>query len=110
MRNFLTILLPCVFALSAMPIALAATEDTERAPTLFYFSGCGGLPAGEQQYCLALEFRRIGPCTGSVEERLACLDRRIAEQEQEMMRLKRELERQTTPRIHPLDDRRLSQQ
>jgi hypothetical protein len=68
-------------------------------------SACVGLRDAALAYCLALEMERPVSCRGTVEERLTCLEQRIAKQQREIAALKRSLHDLTTPRIRPLTAR-----
>ncbi|MEJ0076905.1 MAG: hypothetical protein WDO17_15960 [Alphaproteobacteria bacterium] len=45
------------------------------------------------------------PCMGSVEERLACLEKRVRDQRYEMIMLRRAIDDLARPRVRPLTAR-----
>ena len=105
MLRLTALLLPCVFLLTQ---SAAAADPEESAWALQYCRG----PMSDYAItvCRHLEYAAGKPCTGSVEERLTCLDARVARQTREIVRLRFELDRSRTPRVHPLDERLISQQ
>jgi hypothetical protein len=52
--------------------------------------------------CLASEVAKLAPCTGTVEERLTCLEHKVLTHAEELYWLKRQLEERTSPQIRPL--------
>ena len=64
----------------------------------------------ERVLCLQAALEVSEPCTGKVEERLACLEGRIAKQAREIVRLQYELDKLNRPRVQPLDGSYLSEQ
>ena len=61
---------------------------------------CLGLPNGTM--CIDRTLTELAPCTGSVDERLACLDRKLQAQADQIIALKRKVWESTTPRVSPL--------
>ena len=58
--------------------------------------------APDAMACIAAETEKLAPCTGTVEERLTCLERKVMTQAEELYWLKRQLEERTSPQIRPL--------
>jgi hypothetical protein len=83
--------------------ALASDKDEPLRPGLEIEVLCSGADAAEREYCMALRMLGKPRCTGSVEERLTCLETQIREQELELSWLRSRLRRMGQPRIHPLD-------
>jgi hypothetical protein len=99
--RMLVVLLPCaLFSPGAMAEQFF---ETERAPTMFYYSDCAELEGVAWHYCIAAELQRMVPCKGSVEERLNCLEAKIAQRDEELRRLRLEFEHARRPRIQQLD-------
>lgn len=101
-------IVPCVFFLG-LTQAVAANEEPPVPPPAppvdLYVSDCSNFPAADESYCQSVQFSRFLPCTGSVEERLACLDKRVRDQQYEMIMLRRALDDQRVPRVRPLTAR-----
>ena len=64
----------------------------------------------ERTLCILMKRAAGAPCSGSVEERLACLENKLTKQTDEIVRLRLEVDRLTNPQARPLDERRLSWQ
>jgi hypothetical protein len=105
MPRLTAVLLSCAFLLTHS----AAMADAEEDAWALQFCR-GSMSDYAIAVCRHLEYAAGKPCTGSVEERLTCLDARVARQTREIVRLRYELDRLRTPRVHPLDERLLSQQ
>jgi len=99
------VVLPCVFLL----VQGAAIGD-EPKPSASMQACNPASPFDELMLCLQMKRATSMPCTGAVEERLACLENKITKQAGEIARLRFEVDRLTNPRIYPLDERRLSAQ
>lgn len=102
MARFTAIITSCAVLLMTGPAVLAA----DRGPgvlELFSSGGCRGDTDYDLAACIQARLNRTARCVGStVEERLECLERRMAAQESEIWRLRRELDHVTSPRVHPL--------
>jgi len=98
-------IVPCVLFLGIAQ-ATAAGEDAVptplNPPVELYLSGCADLPAAEQAYCVGREMSRYLPCSGSVEERLTCLEKRVLDQQREIVALRRAVDDLNAPRVRPL--------
>lgn len=106
-RDVRAILLSC--ALLAFQNAAAAEPVNERLQQAI--SACRGeMPGLARMQCLQAAFAAAESCTGTVEERLTCLESRIAKQAREIVQLKYELDKLNRPRVQPLDGQHLSQQ
>src|ERR1041385_1772987 len=100
--RMLAVLLPCALFSSG---ATAEFFESGRAPTVPYYPDCMGLHGAALHHCIAAELERTAPCKGTLEERLNCLEAKIAQQDSEMQRLKWKFQRSRDPRIQPLDQR-----
>ena len=83
----------------AAPAAAENLEPLPQAPVAPE-PECVRLPNGT--ICLDTALTEIAPCTGSVEERLTCLDRKVRSQAEQITTLRRKLWENTTPRVSPL--------
>jgi hypothetical protein len=107
MLKISAVVLPCVllFAQSS-----AIGDEPKPKPSVSMEACSPASSPDEQMRCILMQRAGAAPCTGSVEERLACLENKIARQAREIARLSSEVDRLTNPRVHPLDERRLSWQ
>jgi hypothetical protein len=106
MLKISAVALPCVLLLAQSP----AIGD-EPKPSASMEACNSTLPFDERMLCIQIQRAGGAPCTGSVEERLACLENKITRQTGEIVRLRLEVGRLTNPRmLHQLDERRLSSQ
>jgi hypothetical protein len=107
MRALLAIV-PCVLLLGISQGAAANEEAPAPAPAPpvdLYVSDCSDFPAADEAYCQSVQFSRFLPCTGSVDERLDCLEKRVRDQQYEMIMLRRALDDLRRPRVRPLTAR-----
>jgi len=110
MLRSLAVFVACVLFLS-LSSAMATADDNGKfvpvpaPPALSPVSACAGLPPAELAYCRGLQISRRAPCTGTVEERLICLEQRLAFQEREITMLRSSIEDMSSPRIRPLTAR-----
>ena len=102
------VVLPCVFLL-VQGAAIGDEPKLERSVTK---EACRSASSpDEQMLCILMQRAGGFPCTGSAEERLACLENKITKQAGEIVRLRSEVDRLTNPpRVRLLDERQLSSQ
>lgn len=84
--------------------ALAAEKDERLLPRIDMEIFCSAPQnAADREYCRALRIYSKPRCTGSVEERLTCLETQLRDHELEIGWLMSRLRQMGQPRIHPLD-------
>jgi hypothetical protein len=111
MLKISAMVLPCVFLLVQGP-AIAAGDAPKPFASMEACSSA--LSFDERMLCIQMQRTSGAPCTGSVEERLACLENKITKQAGEIVRLRFEVDRLnfglTNPNLNarPLDERPLS--
>jgi hypothetical protein len=105
MLKISAVVLPCVLLL-----AQSSAIGDEPKPSASMQACYPALSFDELNLCIQMQRARGMPCTGSVEERLACLENKIVKQAGEIARLSLEVGRLTNPNLNarPLDDRPLS--
>jgi hypothetical protein len=96
MLKFLALLMACVAATTAA----RADRSDERWRMRLVAPACETAP--DVMACIAAEIEKLAPCIGTVEERLACLDRKMAAQGSEIYLLRRQIEERTSPQVRPL--------
>jgi hypothetical protein len=95
--------LPCVFLLASIPGASAEEDQSGLdTPHLYYYYACSDVAIEDLAACIGTRRAMAMPCTGSVEERLSCIEKRVISQERDIVALKRTLDRYTNPRARPL--------
>jgi hypothetical protein len=102
------------FSLAVVPfLALVnevAAEPAVLSPLRLAASICQGeMSDAARVRCVQVALKASAPCTGKIEDRLICLEVRIANQAHAIMRLQYELERRSQPRVQPLDEPYLSE-
>ena len=97
--------------LSLLALASAAAAESVTSYRLHQaISACQReMPGLARMRCLQAAFAAADSCTGTVEERLTCLEGRIAKQAREIVQLKYELDKLNRPRVQPLDGSYLSE-
>ena len=103
MLKISAVVLPC-----ALLLAQSSAIGDEPKPSAGVQACNPALSFDEQKLCIQMQRARGMPCTGSVEEQLACLENKIVKQAGEIARLRLQVDRLTNPRIYPLDERSLS--
>ena len=103
------VVLTCVLASASsvnaaeQPAPLGPPPLSLQGPPQLRDARCTGASAAEQAYCRALKLSKTQSCrTGSVEERLECLERKLALQAEEIESLSRFVQEFTTPSVKPL--------
>jgi hypothetical protein len=105
MRILPLMLLPCaLLSLKASAADEPITYDRERQMR----AACPDLRSAEWVRCMHMQLAMGTPCTGTVEQRLICLEDRIAKQARDIVRLKYELHNLNTPRVQQLESRNLT--
>ena len=90
-------------AVAAAGLAFAGTgtdRSEERWRMRLVAPACERAP--DVMACIAAETEKLAPCAGTAEERLACLERKVMTQAEELLWLKAQLEQRTSPQIRPL--------
>ena len=85
-------------------LIIHAEPSEERALTWLVMPDCMG--RSDALACIDAELEKFKPCGGTAEERLACIERKVLAQTEEIYLLKRKLEQRTTPHVSPLTSSR----
>jgi len=93
-----------LIALSLLALANASAAEPAAERLHRAISACQReMSDFDRVQCLQAALEVAEPCTGTVEERLACLEGRTARQAREIVRLRYELDKLSRPRVQPLD-------
>ena len=90
----------CIYSLGLGFPNAAENDLTRPSDSVEVFCSEASNPL-EGQDCIYMK-HTAPSCTGTIEERLNCLDDRLARTERENRRLKHELRQSKTPRVQPL--------